>query len=517
MRSFIHCLGICLAAANASCASSDGNASHDAGAQRDGGQVQMRGSHVPGPGDAATAMDADGLAHGAKPGAVHGAHPDGTGGAHARAVRDSGARADDAGAAFDADQNGSSPLDGSVAHLPEASFVPFDDVATLTAAVDSSGAIHVAVTAFGQGGFELVYGECDKRCGNASSWSLVDLTPADPSNTPTIGVTDAGKPRILFATDTGGAPGYYYAECDSACIDPANWTAVRLTNRISPLVLAPPRLPFAVSPDGSAAFQYNDSNADQVIYCKASCSDGMSWSMVPLPGDAYTQPVTLAFAGNDSLQVLQRHRNKHNELLTWSQCSGDCTSPQSWTESETLWATHDDTAIQADLATPSQGAARIAVYAVDPNGSSTDKIFAYLTCDRDCLQAASWTTTKLSLGANLADTGFSLVLDSKGYPILAYAHDRTVTYASCSSDCASDSAWQSSISVSRDVLEQAVPLPVPAQCASATWSIDWGPDIAIGRSDQLFVSFSARKVAVGRFSDAAVCGDFGGEGFLLMN
>ena len=145
--------------------------------------------------------------------------------------------------------------------------------AGMTVAVDSTGVIHVA-GALAEGNPNLLYGRCAGRCDQASSWEIVPLpSVADVNHVPTIALTDDDRPRILFASDLPGSAGYYYLECDSECGRVASWHSVRLTEE-SPESngVANPRMPFAVSGEGAAAFAYDDGFGMYVWVCNSRCA-----------------------------------------------------------------------------------------------------------------------------------------------------------------------------------------------------------------------------------------------------
>src|SRR5262249_14854548 len=154
---------------------------------------------------------------------------------------------------------------------------------------------------------------------------------------PTIALTANGRPRILYASDLSAAPGSHYLECDSACDKTQSWRDLRLTNDDPTASPVPgPRVPFAVSPGGGAAFVHGDGNAMAALVCKSSCSLASSWKPVALAG-VYVYPESVAFASDQSLQVVARHGIRDDEDLLWFDCSGDCSLPANWAYIDGLW------------------------------------------------------------------------------------------------------------------------------------------------------------------------------------
>ncbi|HXU01417.1 MAG TPA: hypothetical protein VN903_10510, partial [Polyangia bacterium] len=185
----------------------------------------------------------------------------------------------------------------------------FDDSAGMTIAVDSTGAIHVAAATIVQGTtYNVAYARCPGQCNVPQSWTGVALPlESDTSHVPTIALTASGRPRILYASDLGAAPGFHYLECDSACDEAASWHDVSLTMGdpgSSPLPR--PSVPFAVSPEGAAAFAYDDGFGMYAQYCRSNCALGTSWTRVTL-ADVFIYAESIAFGGDTSLQVVARH------------------------------------------------------------------------------------------------------------------------------------------------------------------------------------------------------------------
>ena len=246
----------------------------------------------------------------------------------------------------------------------------------------------------------------------------------------------------------------------------------------------------------------------------ATPEDPKSWTELSF-GDANTQPGTVAFSGDDDLQLLQRFQGNQAQVV-WMECKGDCTSAQNYVQSEVLWSVQFPELPVTDIAITSKGAPRILMYSADPNGASNVKYLYYLACDSACDKAASWTTTQLPIGTGLAYNGFAFALGSKDQPVLGYLSDTSLGYATCTGDCAQGTAWQASAVVTALGLDRVYPPPIPAGCLGAIWLMDWGPGLALDASDRPLLSFAARETAADRTYDGAVCDYIAEAAFLVM-
>src|SRR5439155_789533 len=97
--------------------------------------------------------------------------------------------------------------------------------------------------------------------------------------------------------------------------------------------VANPRMPFAVSGEGAAAFAYDDGFGMYVWVCNSRCAARNSWARVTL-ADVYSYAEAVAFGSGQSLQVIGRQavRNSTNETMVWFDCPGHCTAGSRWVD-----------------------------------------------------------------------------------------------------------------------------------------------------------------------------------------
>ena len=374
-----------------------------------------------------------------------------------------------------------------------------NDSAGMTIAVDASGAIHVATAMLVQGTYSVAYARCAAQCDRPQSWSSIALAlESSTSAVPTIALTANGRPRILYASDLGAAPGYHYLECDAACEQASSWRDVRLTMGDPGANPAPrPSIPFAVSPGGGAAFFYEDGFNIYAWVCNASCGVGTSWTRVTL-GPVYIYPESAAYASDQSLQLVARHANQNDESLLWLDCSGDCTVGANWSGGfDNIVTVHG--MLQASIARTSQGGTRILFYGDDPGTAAAERVFGWLACDSSCRTATSWTPPlMLGIPANFASVGFSLVLDTGGRPTVAILADTTSSFARCTGDCTGAAGtWTLTAALSVSNLNAAFAPTVPAGCTSASWGMYVGPTLALDATGKAVMGVTANAKAFG--------------------
>jgi hypothetical protein len=383
----------------------------------------------------------------------------------------------------------------------------------MTLAMDSSGVLHVAASAQVNGSYALLYAECAGACDNVASWKPRPIQ-AQPtaSLVPTIGVTQDGRPRILYASDS--PTGYVYLECDADCAGSGQWSAVQLSpDQPEPSPVPRPHLPFAVSPGGRVAFARVMNSSDplnQVLavqYCAGTCSDANSWSppVAVGPGN-YATPLSLAFGSDASLALVSTEAFQGKYELSLFDCTGDCSAQTSWSELDGLWNARDDLdLIRAEIARTATGKTRLVVRAHDPNDTTTSEtsvasVLAYRGCDSACATASSWTTPVLvpAPAADESEIGFALALDTAGQPTIAFVGAAASGYATCTGDCTgAPGAWNVVPGLSAEYLTGNLPPTVPASCTFDAWGMWMGPSLALDAQGRPIVALTAQAKAFG--------------------
>src|SRR5262249_30294969 len=105
------------------------------------------------------------------------------------------------------------------------------------------------------------------------------------------------------------------------------------------------------------------------------------WTRLTLAG-VYVYPESVAFASDQSLQVVARHGVQDDENLLWFDCSGDCSSAANWAAVDGLWRTHGT--LRAAIARTPHAGSRIVVYGAAATTATVERVFGYLACDSNC-------------------------------------------------------------------------------------------------------------------------------------
>jgi len=151
-----------------------------------------------------------------------------------------------------------------------------------------------------------------------------------------LAVDGQGHPRVVVSgvlpTTSGissGTPTTRYVECNADCGNASSWSAVE----ISKMVVSGDQF-FDVSPQGVAAFGYWDPQRG-VVYssCSSGCTTAGNWqeaiAMPPPAANVTASSIALAFdaAGNPHI-VADFVNGTH---FWYAECGGNCTSTSGWT------------------------------------------------------------------------------------------------------------------------------------------------------------------------------------------
>jgi hypothetical protein len=383
----------------------------------------------------------------------------------------------------------------------------------MTVATDSAGVLHIAASASVNGSYVLAYAECAGSCEVGASWKVKTIQ-AQPtaSLVPTIALTQDGRPRILYASDSPA--GYIYTECNADCTGAGAWNAVRLTtDQPTPSPAPRPRIPFAVSPAGAAAFanvvNTNDplNKALAVQYCMADCGNGTSWGVpIPVGPGNYATPRALAFAADESLAVLASEALGPKYGVSYFGCAGNCSAQTSWSEVDNLWVARDDLDfLPAEMTRTASGKVRVVVRAHDPNDTTSSEVtvasvLGYLGCDSACAMPASWSAPVVipGPGGGESEIGFGLALDSAGQPTIAFTGSLQSGYITCTGSCTGTTGvWSTYPDVSSTYLTGNFPVTVPAQCNGVGWGPWLGPALALDAQGRPILSITAQAKGFG--------------------
>jgi hypothetical protein len=289
------------------------------------------------------------------------------------------------------------------------------------------------------------YAECNGGCTNAANWRLTAVaTPIEATatreynNNRYFAIDRQGRMAFVYTDTTQNShPGTFYVACASNCASAASWTETTLT---ADYILDKPTLAFGPGGQPRLAFGLFDDQS-QLLYigyaqCDSGCADPAQWSSVLLSAihgstmyslavDAAGRPRLGFFSGAYPPQPFEANK------LYYLWCDADCASPQaSWSVANLglPFMTGDG----VDLALDGQNRPRLAY-------ENAGQGLGYAWCEARCeSSAATWRSREVESQAALANdyevlpirrctisTWFngqrtSLALDAAGNPRIGY-------------------------------------------------------------------------------------------------
>jgi hypothetical protein len=332
------------------------------------------------------------------------------------------------------------------------------------------------------GEWSVVYAQCTDQCGRSASWSVLPMADASVGHVPTMALTGDGRPRIAYHVTTGSSAGLHYAQCDGECLSAASWHDVWLTDMPSVTPSPRPRLPFAVSASGGAAYAFDDATGLQLLLCTSGCASSAAWTRTQVAG-RFIVPESLAYGPDEGLQLAARQRQGDTESLLFLECPATCASAQSWNGVIGLWQVSGgiEAQLEAQLVRTTSGDSRIVVYADDPATAATERVFGYLACDADCATPTGWQPrVLLPIAPDSANVGYVVVLDGADNPVLAHATDTTSAVWRCAAGCTTSAGgWEAGSVLTGEDLGAGFPITVPQSCEQAGWSMYTGPALTL--------------------------------------
>jgi hypothetical protein len=383
---------------------------------------------------------------------------------------------------------------------------PLNNTENPTVAVDPAGGIHVAFSAYSpvNGNFPVYYAYCPANCSSDAGWTVLAVAQAAAwGGHVRIAITPAGRPRLLWFYEVGGALSgtYNYAECDTGCTQAANWHAVALmSNSLGPLWLT---RYFALDPQGRPRFVYTDTapghTGTYYTYCDASCRTVGNWHEVQIDTNYLLYDFSLAFnaAGQPRLAF------RANDAVWYAECNGNCAQASAWNMVAT-YAFGDEGALA--LALDSVGRPRMALYQGSAGYPEADNTLYYAWCNSVCLDQNSWNSSDVGLPAH-EGLDVDLALDSLNRPRLVYFVDDLagsnygLGYGYCTGNCeTSTPGWVHQLVETPDDLDASDPVPPAQGCSLSSWlNIGRYPALALAGEDPRIV-YNAEHVQGGTCS-----------------
>lgn len=278
------------------------------------------------------------------------------------------------------------------------------NTAAPTLKIDGSDGIHTVYPAFVRGG--AFYSYCPASCKGAEDVRVVPFETDGTVHDAMLALDAKGNPRVLLST----MQYVYYATCDADCTEAQSWTTTRILEH----------------------------GGEKEVSGKAFALD--------LQG----RPRFVMHTYKAYLGVGQK-----TPETFWVSCDADCAKPDAWSvskiSSDQMWR---GSTLLFDAQNRAHVAAVLNVGTTE--SSSGDEMGAYVVCEGDCKQEASWKGTALglafesSLDAVSIDPAISLALTKNGSPriLMLGAFEETMkrnlTYFACDEGCTGN-GWRGSV------------------------------------------------------------------------
>lgn len=408
------------------------------------------------------------------------------------------------------DAGGAPNEPGEPPNRAEGAFFLPTDTATNTSSprveVDAKGGTHFLYPAFAIG--DAFYAYCAAGCRGPEDVRSVRLETQGSVTNAALALDDAGRPRALLATFTS----VYYAWCDSRCTDAASWTTTKIiehgsddevTGEALALEGGKPRFIMHAYRKFLGAFQKPETF---YVECDEACDEPASWSVHSISEQLW-EGSTLRFDESGIahvatvVQVVPEAGGPIDKIAAYFECSGDCTTAESWNGLGIDHAYEETTAdptIQpsVSLSLTRAGAPRVVVLGKDEDGAR----LSYHECDDDCLDSASWSPfmrlTDPHFGA-----GLDLALDHADQPRLVFTSGYNIVLAECSQPhCTDDDAEWSFSTVEKASSMKPDAIITWPNCTVSAWQLHT-PSIALSAAGKPEVGYQARDLS-GGFSSA---------------
>ncbi|MFP4436247.1 MAG: hypothetical protein ACLFVO_03290 [Chloroflexaceae bacterium] len=311
---------------------------------------------------------------------------------------------------------------------------------------------------------QFIYGECDANCLSQDGWNFANVTFAYGSSVSSV--TAVYLPQRYFALDPQDRPrfvfynadyrvepdryGGYYAACDTDCarndLVATQWTVTKFTQE-------------------RVVSEYDVKN------------EQVDFPALTFTRDGRPRIVALLFP----LEVLSDDLSH----LAYFACDQTCTDAENWQRVKIGERGQGGYPIW-DIALDGNDNPRIAFFKAPTSDGTGDQLY-YLSCDSDCLNPASWSTTDLGL-PNGAGDGVDLLLDSQGRPRMAYLNGENLNYSWCNSGCENAANWQQREVDTTERLVTEYPVPLPVTCDAGVWDTS-APVLALAESGDPHITY----------------------------
>jgi hypothetical protein len=309
-------------------------------------------------------------------------------------------------------------------------------------------------------GNDYYYAECNQNCTDPNQWGLTQVATA--RGMAPLELHDDELPQRYFALDPEGRPrfvyndndswrdpdhlGTFYAYCDSACTDAANWFETRI----------------------------NKDNNNQG----------------PYRSEDFYYP-SLTFSRDGQPHVLVDGTSMMDEsFLFYVSCAGSCGNMDNWI-STPLFKRGSGVNVAYDVELDAQDRPRLAFYEGAQLEGKGDRLW-YGWCNQACTNTANWQRYEVGLDWGEGQAP-DLELDATGKPRIAYAlYDQGgLGYGYCDSACETiGGQWQHRVVETASDLASLWPVAYPPHCDGGLWN-GLTPVLSLDKNGNALIGYDA--------------------------
>ena len=347
-------------------------------------------------------------------------------------------------------------------------------------------------------------------CGDPASWTTIEVPTEDPHAVAEVQLqlTAQGQPRLMLRVAVGynngsGTKHYYFAECNTDCTNPGNWTVGYAFNSSETAAvdiadIDQPQRNFALDPQGRPRFMYYDRNYFRdpdhwggfYTWCNAQCTNQDNWDEAwLLVGSIFEYP-SLTFTSDGKPRIVsQIYSSGNTEGVYYFECNNECDDLNDFAFPK-IATRGAETSPSWDIEIDAQNRPRIAMYrGSDLDREKGDRLL-YLECNADCHKQESWTTIDLGLRSGDGQDP-DLEIDAQGRARIAWTTGfGNVGFSYCNSSCLQPAAWNNLYfqDESDAKWRQEIPQALPFNCDADVWKAK-NTVLSVDGADTLNIAF----------------------------
>lgn len=368
--------------------------------------------------------------------------------------------------------------------------------------VDRDGNTHALYPAYVGGG--AYYAFCARGCAGTDAVKVVRLETQGTVGNAMLALDANGRPRVLLSAYST----VYWGECDVDCTQRGSWKLAAIDRHDSDREVTGEAL--ALDANGRPRYLSHTYRAylgigqkepaTWYVSCDAACDEPASWKSARISNQMW-QGSTLRFdaKGRAHVATVAVGAGADNQdLAAYVRCDGDCGNEASWVGTGLTPAYESNTDAVPIKPTVSLAVTR----AGEPRvlvlaAQNAKRALVYFECEGDCRAAgAKWEGTVVSDHEKLG-VGADLVLDGQDRPRYVYTLDYNIILGRCDGPgCAGPEAPWSLTKVEMGADMPPDQIFLYPNCTVGAWFLH-SPSIALTADGQVRVGYQARDVSGG--------------------